>query len=86
VDSLSTERPNLQGQVQDVLKQVLVADDPYMDRQLVLITNIPLERIAIVQQMYNDWRRRSRIEHSYRFDQEQGLDVEDMLVRALERM
>jgi hypothetical protein len=29
----------------------LVADDPDMDRQLVLITNIPLEMIAIVQQV-----------------------------------
>jgi hypothetical protein len=29
----------------------LVADDPDMDRQLVLITNIPLKMIAIVQQV-----------------------------------
>jgi len=65
---------------------VLVADDPAMDRQLVLITNIPLDTLAIVQQVYNDWRLRSRIEHGYRFDQEQGLDVEDMRVHSLDRM
>jgi len=65
---------------------ILVADDPAMDRQLVLITNIPLDTLAIVQQVYNDWRLRSRIEHGYRFDQEQGLDVEDMRVRSLDRM
>jgi hypothetical protein len=65
---------------------VLVADDPAMDRQLVLITNVPLDIIASVQQVYNDWRLRSRIEHGYRFDQEQGLDVEDMRVHSLDRM
>lgn len=65
---------------------VIVADDPSMDRQLVLITNTPLETLAIVQQVYNDWRLRSRIEYGYRFDQEQGLDVEDMRVHSLDRM
>lgn len=65
---------------------VLVADDPAMDRQLVLITNIPLDTLAPVQQVYNDWRLRSRIEQGYRFDQEQGLDVEDMRVHSLDRM
>jgi hypothetical protein len=65
---------------------VLVADDISIDRRLVLITNIALETISIVQQVYNDWRLRTRIEHGYRFDQEQGLDVEDMRVRTLDRM
>jgi hypothetical protein len=63
-----------------------VANDPDMDRQLVLITYIPLERIAIVQLVYNDWRMRSHIEYSYRSDQEQGLAVEDRRVDALERI
>ena len=40
----------------------------------------------IVQQVYEDWRLRTHIEHGYRFDQEQGLDVEDMRVRTVERM
>jgi len=65
---------------------VLVADDETLNRQLVLITNIPLTCVAAVQQVYNDWRLRSRIEHGYRFDQEQGLDVEDMRVQTVERM
>jgi hypothetical protein len=65
---------------------VLVADDPDMDRQLILITNVPLTSVVIAQQVYNDWRLRTRIEHGYRFDQEQGLDVEDMRVRTVERM
>ena len=65
---------------------ILVIDDADMDRQLVLITNVTLLSVPVVQQVYNDWRLRSRIEHGYRFDQEQGLDVEDMRVRTLERM
>lgn len=65
---------------------ILVADDLTLDRQLVLITNVSLENVEVVQQVYNDWRLRTRIEHGYRFNQEQGLDVEDMRVHTLERM
>ena len=65
---------------------ILVADDQTILRQLVLITNIPLVNVRIVQLVYNDWRLRTRIEHGYRFDQEQGLDVEDMRVHTVERM
>lgn len=65
---------------------ILVAEDPAFKHPLVLVTNVPLNSIAIVQQVYNDWRLRGRIEHGYRFDQEQGLDVEDMRVHTLERM
>lgn len=64
---------------------IMVADDETLDRQLVLITNIPLMNVAAVQQLYNDWRLRTRIEHGYRFDQEQGLDVEDMCVQTVDR-
>jgi len=39
----------------------------------VLITNVPLTSVQAVQEVYNDWRLRTRIEHGYRFDQEQGL-------------
>ena len=74
----------LPGKTQELW--ALVADDQTRPRQLVLITNIHLETVKIVQQVYEDWRRRSRIEHGYRFDQEQGLDVEDMRVRTVERM
>jgi len=57
-----------------------------LNRQLVLITNVPLASVPSTQQVYNDWRLRSRIEHGYRFDQEQGLDVEDMRVQTVGRM
>ena len=36
--------------------------------------------------MLSEWRRRPQIEHTYRFDQEDGLDIEDMRVRTPERM
>jgi hypothetical protein len=65
---------------------VLVAHDDLRDRTLVLLTNVPLETEAQVIQVYSDWRLRGRIEHGYRFDQEQGLDVEDLRVQTLERM
>lgn len=65
---------------------VLVADDQTLKRQLVLITNVPLVNISVVQDVYNDWRLRTRIEHGYRFAQEQGLDVEDMRVHTVEKM
>jgi hypothetical protein len=65
---------------------ILVADDETLNRQLVLITSIPLTSVSAVQQVYNDWRLRARIEHGYRFDQEQGLDVEDMRVQTVDRM
>jgi hypothetical protein len=65
---------------------VLVIENPHFEQALVLITNVPLVTIPIVQHVYTDWRLRGRIEHGYRFDQEQGLDVEDMRVQTLERM
>ena len=65
---------------------VLVAEDDVHPHPLTLITNIPLRAVALAQQVYGDWRLRSRIEHGYRFDQEQGLDLEDLRVRTLERM
>jgi hypothetical protein len=64
----------------------LVAYDVAMDRTLVLLTNVPLHSVKEARCVYDDWRLRPRIEHGYRFDQEQGLDVEDMRVQTLERM
>lgn len=64
----------------------VVVYEPALDRTLVLLTNVPLLQIADVRQVYHDWRLRTRIEHGYRFDQEQGLDVEDMRVQSLEAM
>lgn len=65
---------------------VLVAHDVKRNHDLILLTNVPLQTAADVHAVYGDWRLRSRIEHGYRFDQEEGLDVEDMRVRTLERM
>lgn len=65
---------------------VIVAHEERIDRTLVLLTNVPLHSVDDVRAVYNDWRLRSCVEHGYRFDQEQGLDVEDMRVQTLERM
>lgn len=64
----------------------LVIHDPADDDDLVLLTNVPLTTDRVVRQVYGDWRQRGQIEHGYRFDQEQGLDVEDLRVSTLERM
>lgn len=65
---------------------VLVAYEERLDRTLVLLTNLPLHSMQEGRKVYADWRLRARIEHGYRFAQEQGLDVEDMRVQTLERM
>jgi hypothetical protein len=65
---------------------VLVAHDVEWQHDLILLTNIPLRDARMVRQVYGDWRQRSFIEHGYRFDQEEGLDVEEMRVETLERM
>lgn len=65
---------------------VIVAQQSCKEQPLVLLTNVPLHIFDHVRSVYNDWRLRSRIEHGYRFDQEQGLDIEDIRVHKLERM
>jgi hypothetical protein len=65
---------------------VLVAHDPDLDREVVLITNVPIHAARHAQTVYTQWRFRPQIEHTYRFDQEDGLDAEDVQVRTLERM
>lgn len=55
-------------------------------RTLVLLTNVLVTTEAEARAVYEDWRLRGRIEHGYRFAQEQGLDVEDMRVQTLARM
>ena len=72
-----------------ITKQVLwalVVHDPNLDSDVVLITNIPIETAYDAQMVLTQWRYRPQIEHTYRFDQEDGLNVEDMRVRTLERM
>lgn len=65
---------------------VIVAHDPDRDYDLVLITNVPVHNAHDAQTVYTQWRYRPQIEHTYRFDQEDGLDVEDVRVQTLERM
>ncbi len=65
---------------------LLVANDPELDRQLALITNVPIRNARDARRVDEGWRYRPQIEHTYRFDQERGFDVEDMQVRTLERM
>jgi hypothetical protein len=65
---------------------LLVAHDPDYDRELVLLTNIPIHTAADAKVVCSEWRHRPQIEHTYRFDQEDGLDMEDMRVQTLERM
>jgi hypothetical protein len=65
---------------------VIVAHDFERDHDLVLLTNVSLETADCVRQVYADWRQRGQIEHGYRFEQEEGLDVEDLRVETLERM
>ncbi len=55
-------------------------------RTLVLLTDVAVANADDARALYADWRLKGRIEHGYRFCQEQGLDVEDMRVRSLERM
>ena len=64
----------------------LVIRDPDRQRRIILLTNIPITTAQDAETVYTEWRFRPQIEHTYRFDQAQGLDVEDMRVRTLERM
>ncbi len=70
---------------QQVLYAV-VAHESKLDRTLVLITNIPIHTAHDAEVVYTEWRYRPQIEHTYRFDQEDGLDVEDVRVQTMERM
>ena len=54
-------------------------------RSLVLVTNRPVEDNEAAKQVYTDWVQRGRIEHFYRFLQEDGVKVETIQVRTLER-
>jgi len=65
---------------------VLVAHSQAKKRDLVLITNVPILTARDAETVYTQWRHRPQIEHTYRFDQEDGLDVEKLCVRTLERM
>jgi len=64
----------------------LVIHDPNTRKDVVLLTNIPIQDDEHALLVLSEWRRRPQIEHTYRFDQEDGLDIEDMRVRTVERM
>jgi hypothetical protein len=53
---------------------------------VVLLITIPIPDAAQARLASEQWRMRPAIEHTYRFDQEQGLDVEDRRMRSLEAM
>ncbi len=65
---------------------LLAIHDPDLDRDIALLTNRPILTAAHAESVFVTWRFRPDIEHTYRLDQEAGLDVEDMRVQTLEHM
>ena len=51
-----------------------------------MLTNDPITTAAQAETVLTTWRYRPQIEHTYRLDQEAGLNVEAMQVQTLERM
>jgi hypothetical protein len=51
---------------------VLVTHNDLENRNAVLISNVLIRSEADALQLYADWRLRGKIEHGYRFDQEQA--------------
>jgi hypothetical protein len=65
---------------------LLTIHDPDLDRDIGLLTNRPIHIAAEAQTVFVTWRCRPQIEHTYRLDQEAGVDVEDLRVQTLEHM
>ena len=65
---------------------LLAIHDPDLDRDIGLLTNRPILDTQTAETVLTTWRYRPQIEHTYRFDQEAGFDVEDLRVQTLERM
>lgn len=65
---------------------LLAIHDPDLDRTIGLLTNCPLVTLNDAQTVFITWRYRPHIEHTYRLDQEAGLDVEDLRVHTLDHM
>jgi hypothetical protein len=57
---------------------LLAIHDPALDRDFGLLTNRPILSAQDAQDVFVTWRYRPHIEHTYRLDQEAGLDVEDI--------
>ncbi|RME58426.1 hypothetical protein D6779_06485, partial [Candidatus Parcubacteria bacterium] len=56
------------------------------ERLFGLLTNRQVLDLEDAQAVYQDWRLRHRIEDGYRFEQEAGLDIEQVMVHSLEGM
>ena len=69
-----------------VMKEDVPEDAWLPPRHLVLVTNRPVRGKRAAQRIYEDWCQRGRIEPFYRFIQEDGVEVEEFLVRRLERI
>jgi hypothetical protein len=65
---------------------LLAIHDPDLDHDIGLLTNRPIATAAQAEAVFVTWRYRPDIEHTYRLDQEAGLDVEDVRVHTLEHM
>ena len=65
---------------------LLTIHDPDLDRDIGLLTNRPIQTVAEAEAVFVTWRCRPDIEHTYRLDQEAGVDVEDLRVQTLEHM
>lgn len=65
---------------------LLAVHDPDLDRDFGLLTNRPIHSGDEAQAAFVTWRYRPQIEHTYRLDQEAGLDVEDLRLHTLEPM
>lgn len=65
---------------------LLAIHDPDLDRNFGLLTNRPICSALAAHSIFVTWRYRPHIEHTYRLDQEAGLDIEDLRVHTLEPM
>ena len=65
---------------------LLAIYDHDLDQNFGLLTNRPITTVTQAETVLTTWRQRPQIEHTYRLDQEAGLDVEAMQVQTLERM
>ena len=65
---------------------LLAIHDPDRHLDFGLLTNRPILNPAQAETVLVSWRYRPQIEHTYRLDQEAGLDVEDRRVHTLEHM
>nr|BAL57509.1 transposase [uncultured Chloroflexota bacterium] len=72
--------------VNNVTKSKGEKEDEEEERLFGLLTNRRVLNLKDAQRVYQDWRLRHRIEDGYRFDQEAGLDIEQVMVHSLAGM